>query len=437
MRITNNMMIANTIRNVNAAANRLNEASERVASEMKIDLPSDDPVVATQTIKYRDYLAKLEQYKSNAAAAASWQKTTDSSLESLAEIIGDIQTKTTQAANGTVNDSELADIKAEIMSNLEEIIQLMNADYGGRHIFGGYSTDKEPYALAEKSIAGKVNAAAGSYTDSNIAISSDLPAGTYSVNVAYDNDNGTYTITMKCGSNTYTGTTTASTGIVSLTDASGKVGATLKAPAGGFADGDAFTMPVDTAGVVTFKGKCLGTICDGKYTDEAIAALYAGNTYIDSGVDESINYNVGYDAEVGVNTEGQDVTGDGSDNVFNTLTKLIKALNGDTTYKSYDAKTGTVTSGSLDLSSLLGDLARDLNRVTTAQATLGARMNYVNRVADRLDNDKSNYTELLSKTIDVDTSEASIEQSSANVVYQAALSVGAKTISKSLVDYMV
>ncbi|CUH95357.1 hypothetical protein P22_1427 [Propionispora sp. 2/2-37] len=435
MRITNNMMVTNTIRNVNAAANRLNEATERIASEMKIDLPSDDPVVATQTIKYRDYLAKIEQYKSNASAAASWQKTTDSSLTGLAEIIGDIQKKTNQAANGTVNDSNLADIKAEIESNLEEIIQLMNADYGGRHIFGGYSTDEEPYALTGKSIAGKVSAASGSYTDRHIGISDDLPAGTYSVNVAYSD--GTYTITMNCGDNIYTGTTTSIGGTVSLTDASGKVGAALTAPSGGFSNGDAFTVPVSITKMVTFKGKCLGTVCDGNYSDDAIAALYSGNTYTDSGVDESINYNIGYDAEVGVNTEGQDVIGDGTANLFNTLSKLIMALNGETTYKSYDAKTGKVTSGTLNFSSLLTDLSTDLNRVTTAQATLGARMNYVNRVSERLNNNKSNYTELLSDTIDVDTSEASIEQSNANVVYQAALSVGAKAISKSLVDYMV
>lgn len=435
MRITNNMMVTNTIRNVNAAANRLNEASERVASEMKIDLPSDDPVVATQTIKYRDYLAKIEQYKSNASAASSWQKMTDSSLQDLADIIGDLQKKTTQAANGTLSDSDLADIKAEIESNLGEIIQLMNADYGGRHIFGGYSTDEEPYALEEKSMAGKVSAASGSYNDSNIGISSDLPAGTYSVNVAYSD--GKYTITMKCGDSTYTGTTTSGGGTVRLTDASGKLGATLTAPAGGFSGGDAFTVPVSTAKVVTFKGKCLGTVCDGNYSDAAIAALYSGNTYIDNGTDESINYNIGYDAEIGVNTEGQDVIGDGTGNLFNTLSKLIMALNGETTYKSYDAKTGKVTSGTLDFGSLLSDLSTDLNRVTTAQATLGARMNYVNRVSERLDGDKGNYTELLSDTIDVDPSEASIEQSSANVVYQAALSVGAKAISKSLVDYMV
>lgn len=435
MRLTNNMMVTSTIRNINAAANRLNEATERVSSEMKISLPSDDPVVATKTIKYRDYVAKIEQYQSNASATTSWQKTSNSSLTSLATIISDIYKNTNKAANaGALTDSDLADIKEEISSNLEEIVQLMNTDSAGRYIFGGYSTDEEPYALEDKSILSTVTATSGSYTGSNFSISDDLAAGTYSLSVALSG--GTYTVTMSDGTNTYTGTTTSSTGTVTLSNAStGEVGATVTAPAAGFAVTDDVDITVGTTEVVTFKGKCLGTVISSDYSDAAITALYNGNTYTDSGSDESIKYNIGYNAEVVVNTEGQDVIGDSSSNLFNTLSKIIMALDGDTTYKSYNTSTG-VSSGTLDLSSLLGDLTTDLDRVTTAQATLGARMNYVTRVTDRLGNDYTTYTTLLSDTIDVDITKASAEQSTADVVYEAALSVGAKAINKTLVDFM-
>ena len=113
MRITNNMIVTNTIRNINASANRLNEASERMSTELKISLPSDDPVVATTTIKYRDYVAKIEEYQSNASAASSWQKTTDDALGELYDYVAAIKDDISSAV--TAEAIRLATIQARVI----------------------------------------------------------------------------------------------------------------------------------------------------------------------------------------------------------------------------------------------------------------------------------------------------------------------------------
>lgn len=447
MRLTNNMMVSGTIRNINASANRMNEASERVATQTKISLPSDNPVIATKTIKYRDYLSKIEEYQSNVSAANSWQHTTDDALTELYNYVADIKEKISAACTASATTSDWADIKQEVSAYLNGIVQVMNADYGGRYIFGGFNVSEEPYALIER-MATNVTAASG-YTAGNLSLANALKEGNYTVTITAPTGTtgttaptaGTYTVTMTNGTNTYTGTTASSTGPIDLKTADGQVMATLTAPAAGFTAGT-FSFDATACSAVKFKGQFLSTVLPSSVDAATMKAMYSGNTYTDSANDESIKFDLGYGANVTINTEGQDVTGDSTGNLFTTISKLLLALSAQdttngTTYQAYDTKTDAITTGNIgNINELLTDINGDIERITTSQATLGARMNYVSNVRDRLSNDHTSYSTLLSDTIDVDIASATIESSTAEAVYDSALAVGAKAIKKTLVDYM-
>lgn len=348
MRITNNMMAASTIKNINNAATRLNTAQARMSSQQKIQLPSDDPVVATRAIKYRNYVASVEQYQKNVDDVTSWQEVTDSALSELGDVIQSVRELTVQASSDTLSDTDRAAIKTEVEELQKQAVQIMNTSYAGRYVFGGYSTGEEPYKL----------------------------------------------------------------------------------------------VTTDLGTAVTFKGQYLSVGAVAADTDDtAITDFYtdnAANLYASTGT-ESIQYNIGFNAKTTVNIEGQDVTGQGTgSNLFDTFSKLLLALDGETSYKTADTSTSpaTVTTNSLSITGMLDELDTDQNRLLTAQAVLGARMSYVSKVADRLSTDYSTYSTLMSNNEDVDVSEASIDVTSAEYVYQASLTVGAKVITKTLVDYI-
>ncbi|MBP1763308.1 MAG: flagellar hook-associated protein 3 [Firmicutes bacterium] len=155
---------------------------------------------------------------------------------------------------------------------------------------------------------------------------------------------------------------------------------------------------------------------------------------------QNINYNIGFNSEVTVNIEGQDVVGEGSgSNLFNTFAKLLLALNGDTSYKSAgmdSAGNVTLTTNSLDLSDLIDEFSANLDQVTVAQATLGARMDVVGTASTNLDDAYTTYSTFMTDNEDIDTATAATELASAEYTYEAALSVGAKVISKTLIDYI-
>ncbi|SHI54800.1 flagellar hook-associated protein FlgL [Propionispora hippei] len=359
MRITNNMIVANTIKNLNNSASRMNEAEERISTEKKISLPSDDPVIATRAIKYRSYVDTVEQYQKNTDDVTSWQSTTDGALSDLSDIMGQVRTLVVKASSDTLSDSDKSAIKEQISELQKNAIDVMNTSYGGRYIFGGYSTGDAPYALKS----------------------------------------------------------------TSLTDSSGD------------------SIDVN---LVTFKGKYVSLEgIDSSATDSSIeSAISASNVYSTSSA-QPIKVNVGFDTDVTVNVEGQDVVGGADSNLFNTFNKILLALNGNTSYKTATVDTSTSpatttvsTSSISDMSDLLTDVDADITRISTAQSTLGASMKNVSMISDRLDNAYTTYTTLMSNNEDVDISKATIESSSAEAVYNAALAVGAKAISKTLVDYL-
>jgi flagellar hook-associated protein 3 FlgL len=96
----------------------------------------------------------------------------------------------------------------------------------------------------------------------------------------------------------------------------------------------------------------------------------------------------------------------------------------------------TVKTNTFTLDEELTDLDNDFDRLLAARADLGACTNYLTMTKDRLSNDYNTYTKLMSNNEDVDVAEASTNVSTAQYVYEASLSVGAKVISKSLVDYI-
>jgi len=70
------------------------------------------------------------------------------------------------------------------------------------------------------------------------------------------------------------------------------------------------------------------------------------------------------------------------------------------------------------------------------QSEIGARVNRVELMQNRLKDLEINLTDLQSKTEDVDFEKLIIDAKINENIYQASLSVGAKIITPSLVDFL-
>ncbi|WP_248931063.1 flagellar hook-associated protein FlgL [Paenibacillus hamazuiensis] len=175
-----------------------------------------------------------------------------------------------------------------------------------------------------------------------------------------------------------------------------------------------------------FNGKY---VFNGQLTDKAPygQATAAGDT-TDSG---QINFEIGVGVRISVNVPGNKVFGDpydpndpakaNNDNIFRVLDDLSKSLGDGNIPGVEDA---------------LGRLDKRMDVFLENRSDVGAKLNRIELAQSRLEDINVNLQSLQSKTEDADISEVITNLKTDENVYQASLSVGAKIISASLVDFL-
>lgn len=84
----------------------------------------------------------------------------------------------------------------------------------------------------------------------------------------------------------------------------------------------------------------------------------------------------------------------------------------------------------------LNDITDAVNNVSQLRGKVGAIENRMSSAKDQNTTEKTNLTEILTNTDDVDMTQATIQYSTAQTVYLAALQTSAKILQPSLIDYL-
>ncbi len=151
MRITNNMLVDNMIRNIGNNLSRMEIYQMQLATGKRISKPSDDPVVAARALKLRTDVSEIEQFQRNVKDAQSWLEMTENTLGNIGDVVHRIRELTVQAGNGTNTADDTVKIAEEVKQLKTQLINLANTTYAGRNIFSGFKTDKALIESDEKS----------------------------------------------------------------------------------------------------------------------------------------------------------------------------------------------------------------------------------------------------------------------------------------------
>lgn len=164
---------------------------------------------------------------------------------------------------------------------------------------------------------------------------------------------------------------------------------------------------------------------------ETIAQTQVGGKYIFNGEntnkaptaddfsDGDIELEIFDGIKLNVNTKGSELF----KSVFNTLDSLKSKL---------EDKTASDT----DISGFLDTLDSEIDHFLKIQADVGAKQNRVDMMKDRLSSQETIATEIMSKNEDVEIEKVITELITQESVQRAALSVGARIIQPSLVDFL-
>lgn len=158
MRITQNVMIGNFLRNYNKNLGKMDKLYLQMSSGSRINKPSDDPAGLVTSMRLRTKLRENEQYKENVGDAISWVEKADSALGTYGDVLQRIRELTVKAANGTNESSALEAIHDEVEQLKEEIADIANSTLDDRYIFGGSHTMEQVYDVASDTWNGNTGA---------------------------------------------------------------------------------------------------------------------------------------------------------------------------------------------------------------------------------------------------------------------------------------
>lgn len=144
MRVPNGIMSNRLLTNINRNLALLDKYNTQGSTGKKIQVPSDDPIIASRSLKFRTMLSEVEQYAKNTSDATSWIDATETVFVNMNKILEDMKGLMTQGATDSYTLEDRKKMLTEYSSLLEQLEQELNSDYMGRNLFSGFRTDKKP-----------------------------------------------------------------------------------------------------------------------------------------------------------------------------------------------------------------------------------------------------------------------------------------------------
>lgn len=146
MRISTQMMYEQSMRGVSNAQTSWLASGEQMSTGLRINRPSDDPLIASQAIVLSQAQAKNSQFQLGRTFATQKVSLEESVLSQVTTAIISGQGKIVNANNGSLSDSDRASIATDLEGVRNQILNLANStDGNGRYIFGGYKTEAAPF----------------------------------------------------------------------------------------------------------------------------------------------------------------------------------------------------------------------------------------------------------------------------------------------------
>ena len=147
MRVTSNMMTDSLARYLTAQNEALYERQTIIASQKRINRPSDDPIGMGKVLDYRQTLSSIEQYETNILSGQKRLEITEITLDLVDELLQGVRAIALTEAGGTTESRQLTAEEAKYM--FDQVLDLANSKLNGNYMFSGYQTQTAPFSRDE------------------------------------------------------------------------------------------------------------------------------------------------------------------------------------------------------------------------------------------------------------------------------------------------
>lgn len=176
MRITNNTLTGNYLRNLNRNLKQMQKYQNQLSTGKEVSRPSDNPMLVARVMGLDSNIRMNDQYGKNIDDSLGWTDTADGALNEVTNTLQRARELVVYGANGTLSDTDRLALRDEVAMLKDQLVQVLNTNYDGRFIFGGQKTTEPPFSNAGGNMI---------YQGDNDSVSREIAQG---VNVSIESD---------------------------------------------------------------------------------------------------------------------------------------------------------------------------------------------------------------------------------------------------------
>ena len=137
-------MTDSLVRYLTAQNEALYERQTIIASQKRINKPSDDPIGTGKIMDYRQTLSSIEQYQTNIQTGKTRLEVTETDLDLVNDLLELTKSIGETEALQTAESRQLA--AEEVKSLFDQVLDLTNSQLNGNYLFSGYQTKTAPFS---------------------------------------------------------------------------------------------------------------------------------------------------------------------------------------------------------------------------------------------------------------------------------------------------
>ncbi|MHC4431411.1 MAG: flagellar hook-associated protein FlgL [Planctomycetota bacterium] len=389
--------LSNIYNNINFALHlnteAMNRLQEQASTGSQVNRTSDDPSAAYRVLGLNSQAKSMENYADHLSDTISVLELSSTVVEQMLSSFRDTKGSLTQISNG-IYDESARDRAAEAVNHtLDEMVMLANSEHTDQYLFGGGNTGSPPY-LAQRS-GGEITSVTyqGSYEDRNIEVAPNVQSSAFYV-----------------GDDIFRSDERGAPVFVGSTDAAGGTGTSS-------VRGDTWLTVTGSAGNydLSIDGGLSTVNTDGTDTNLAVTHSTTGEILY---VDTTQISNTGVDL----------VRAPGTYDIFSALIGIRDILNNENNLS--DAQVREMLDSALNSVDEMSDL------LVQSQVSIGSRIGMLDDLSDNIKDVEFYVEDEATRLVEADIAQIAIDLSRREVMYQMSLSVAAKVMSASLLDFI-
>ena len=147
MRISTAEIGSQAISAIDNQTSALQKTHGQVSTGLAVTTAADNPIAASQILQLAQQQSQLTQYNTNLQSAQARLSLEENALSSATTTLQSVRDLAVQAGNGTLNDSDRAQLATQVQAQLQSLLGTANTqDANGEYLFAGYAAQTQPFA---------------------------------------------------------------------------------------------------------------------------------------------------------------------------------------------------------------------------------------------------------------------------------------------------